>query len=337
MTPQRPSENHLISVCFGEVPDEAAAQDRLRAFAADLAKAYRFWEIIVVTLTDQDDAPLLALVRDIPNLRLIKARRGTEYYRRRAISVAEAIGDVVVLASVQEIAALDVLAMIDRAARDEVIVVARQPRVPLIDRVLSGPIVAFGRWAGFHVGSRDLQTIAFPRTPLNQILAHPAKELALRFLPRDNSLAQVPFVAHGTPGAPRFLRDFGRRVVLAQLLLINLAPRLLQSVTMVSLMVAGLSLFYAFYVFGVWLFKPDVAPGWLTLSGMMAAIGFMLGCVSSGLCLGMQYILSRVEQSRFDDVAAEVNRVDLFGTVARDLNVETDSRPLDGSAQQGPQ
>ena len=326
MTAKPMREDILVSVCFGEVSGRAQDRDGLSAFAAKLAQVFRFWEIIVVTLADEDQG-LLDLVRDIPNLRLIQARRGTEYYRRRAISVAEAIGDVVVLASVEELAALEVLAMVELAAREETIVVGRLQRAAFTDRVLSGPVVAFGRWAGFHVGARDMQTIAFPRTLLNQILAHPAKELALRFLPRDNGLSQKPYLAHAPAGRPRGLRDLGRRVVLAQLLLINLAPRLLQSVTMVSLMVAGLSLFYAVYVVGVWAFKPDVAPGWLTLSGMMAAIGFMLGCVSSGLCLGMQYILSRVEQTRFDDVAAEVNRVDLFAGVGRELNVETDSEP----------
>jgi hypothetical protein len=47
----------------------------------------------------------------------------------------------------------------------------------------------------------------------------------------------------------------------------------------------------------------------------------------------MQYILSRVDRSSFDDVAAEVNRVDLFGSVARDLNVEVDGTRTISSGQ----
>lgn len=317
-------ENILVSVCFGEVPNTSAAFAALRQLAARLADDYRFWEIVVVGLSDEM-TPLLALVRDIPNLRLISVRSGAEYYRRRAIAAAEAIGDVAVLTSVEEIAALDLIAMIEQAASQEVAVVGRLKTAPVLDRLLAGPWVAFGHWAGFQVSGRDMQTIAFPRTILNQILAHPAKELALRFLPRDEALQQVPFVAAAETRKARALRDFGRRVTLAQLLLINLAPRLLQSVTLISMMIALLSLLYAIYVVGVWAFKPVIAPGWLTLSGMLSATGFMLGCVSSGLCLGMQYILSRVDRSSFDDVAAEVNRVDLFGTVARDLNVEVDA------------
>ena len=325
-------ENILVSVCFGEVPNTPAAFDALRQTAARLAGGYRFWEIIVVSLSDEV-TPLLALVRDIPNLRLISVRSGAEYYRRRAIAAAEAIGDVAVLTSIDEIGALDIMAMIEQAAAQEVVVVGRLTDPPALDRLLAGPWVAFGHWAGFQVSGREMQTIAFPRTLLNQILAHPAKELALRFLPRDEGLGQVPFAAQTGTRKARAPRDFGRRVTLAQLLLINLAPRLLQSVTLISMMIALLSLLYAVYVVGVWAFKPVIAPGWLTLSGMLSATGFMLGCVSSGLCLGMQYILSRVDRSSFDDVSAEVNRVDLFGSVARDLNVEVDGTRTISSGQ----
>lgn len=316
--------NILVSVCLGELPATPAAFADLRSLANQMAAAYRFWEIIIVSLADEVE-PLLALVKEIPNIRLIKVRAGTGYYRRRAIAASEAIGDVAVLASIQEVPVLDIPAMIGLAHEQEAIIVGRLTAAPAIDRVLGGPWVAFGRWAGFRVGIRDMQTIAFPRTVLNQLLVHPAKELALRFLPRDAALVQKPFLAKGIVRDIRTLHDVGRRLVLAQHLLINLAPRLLQSVTLISMMVAMLSLAYAVYVVAIWLFKPDVAPGWLTLSGMLSATGFMLGCVSSGLCLGMQYILSRVDQSNFDDVAAEVNRVDLFGIVARDLNVELDT------------
>ena len=158
------------------------------------------------------------------------------------------------------------------------------------------------------------------------VMSMPPADLPLE----DHILMPNPLVVIAAAGHRLAAR---KRVTLAQLLLINLAPRLLQSVTLISMMIALLSLLYAVYVVGVWAFKPVIAPGWLTLSGMLSATGFMLGCVSSGLCLGMQYILSRVDRSSFDDVAAEVNRVDLFGSVARDLNVEVDGTRTISSGQ----
>ena len=55
---------------------------------------------------------------------------------------------------------------------------------------------------------------------------------------------------------------------------------------------------------------------------MLSVTGFMLGCTTSALCLGMLFLISRAAQEDFSDVSGEVNRVDLFGMVAAELNVE---------------
>jgi hypothetical protein len=314
-------EDILVSICFGELEGSDASFDRLAEFAAQMNDRFRFWEIILVAAADEVD-PFLRLVKQVPNIRLIKVRHGTEFYRRRVIAAAEAIGDVVVLTTVSELSRLDVMAMIDAVHFQASVVVGRMQTAPLLDRMIATPLVALGRWAGFNVGIRDMQTVGFPRTLLNQLLAHPAKELALRFLPNDVGLPQSYQTALKTPPPLRSFQNLERRLGLAQKLLVNLAPRLLQVVTLVSSLTALMSMVFGFYVIGVWLFLPTVAPGWLTLSAMLSATGFMLGCTTSALCLGMLFLISRAEQDDFSDVAGEINRVDLFGMVADDLNVE---------------
>jgi hypothetical protein len=314
-------EDILVSICFGELDGSAVSFDRLAEFAAQMNDSFRFWEIILVAAADEVD-PFLRLVKQVPNIRLIKVRHGTEFYRRRVIAAAEAIGDVVVLTTVTELPRIDLLAMIDSVHAQASVVVGRMTTVPLLDRMIATPLVALGRWAGFNVGIRDMQTIGFPRTLLNQLLAHPAKELALRFLPSDVGLPQSYQTAQKAPPPLRSFQNLERRLGLAQKLLVNLAPRLLQVVTLVSSLTALMSMLFGFYVIGVWLVLPSVAPGWVTLSAMLSVTGFMLGCTTSALCLGMLFLISRAEQDDFSDVAGEVNRVDLFGMVAADLNVE---------------
>jgi hypothetical protein len=316
-----PREDILVSICFGELDGSATSFDRLTEFAAQMNDTFRFWEIILVAAADEVD-PFLRLVKQVPNIRLIKVRHGTEFYRRRVIAAAEAIGDVVVLTTVSELPRIDVLAMIETAHAKASVVVGRMQTVPLLDRLIATPLVALGRWAGFNVGIRDMQTIGFPRTLLNQLLAHPAKELALRFLPSDVGLAQSYQIAQKAPPPLRSFQNLERRLGLAQKLLVNLAPRLLQVVTLVSSLTGLMSMLFGFYVIGVWMVLPTVAPGWVTLSAMLSVTGFMLGCTTSALCLGMLFLISRAEQDDFSDVSGEINRVDLFGMVAAELNVE---------------
>ncbi|MGV8954568.1 MAG: hypothetical protein ACOH2M_25955, partial [Cypionkella sp.] len=282
---------------------------------------FRFWEIILVAAADEVD-PFLRLVKLVPNIRLIKVRHGTEFYRRRVIAAAEAIGDVVVLTTAAELPRIDLLKLVDTVHSQACVVVGQMQTVPMLDRLIATPLVALGRWAGFNVGMRDMQTVGFPRTLLNQVLAHPAKELALRFLPRDVGLPQANQMALNAAPTLRSFQNLERRLGLAQKLLVNLAPRLLQVVTLISSLTSLMAMGFGIYVIGVWWLLPTVAPGWLTLSAMLSVTGFMLGCTTSALCMGMLFLISRAEQDDFSDVSGEVNRVDLFGMVASDLNVE---------------
>jgi uncharacterized membrane protein len=119
-------------------------------------------------------------------------------------------------------------------------------------------------------------------------------------------------------------RDAGlrRRLLLLQKLLVYMAPRLLMGVTLASALLAMLGFSFGLYVLVVWIVKDNVTPGWLTLSAATSLTAFFLGISITGLSLGLQQLLSRTCRDSLDGVAAEVNRVDLFGQVASDLNVE---------------
>lgn len=320
-------EDVLVSVCFGDLPVDADTLDEVAALARQLDARFRFREIVVVAEESRKDA-LLALVRRIENLRLFTVRDGTPFYRRRVIAADEAIGDVVMMANAAELPHLDPVAMLGQAADDQQMVLAIRPS-GLFDRTLAGPLVALGRLAGFNVGLRDLQTMSVPRTLLNQLLAHPDPDLALRFPPRD---VRLPLAfATAAPGMPslRQAGQQGRRVALLQKLLVYVAPSLLMAVTLASALLAGTGFVYALYVLGAWIVVEDLAPGWLTLSAMLSLTAFFLGVSIMGLSLGLQQLLARTENDVLDSVASEVNRIDLFGQVASDLNVDLELEATD--------
>ena len=313
-------EDVLVSVCFGDLPTEPACFDAVAALARDLDARFRFREIVVVAPESRREA-YTPLLQRIDNLRLFTVRDGTGFYRRRMIAADEAIGDVVLMAAVAELAHVDAIAMIEQAADRQCAVLATRP-AGLADRTLAAPLIAMGRTAGFKVNLRDLQTLALPRTLVNQLLAHPDPDLALRFPPRDVRLPLEFFAL--APDSPA-LRERGqhrRRLALLLKLMIYVAPSLLMAVTLASALLAVLGFFYAIYVLGVWIVLDDIAPGWLTLSAMLSLTAFFLGVSIMGLSLGLQQLLARGDRDGFDGVAAEVNRVDLFGQVASDLNVD---------------
>jgi hypothetical protein len=313
-------EDVLVSVCFGNLTADEAAFATIEALARELDARFRFREIIVLPEESQKDA-FLPLVQRVENLRLLTVRDGTDFYRRRAIAAEEAIGDVVLLANAAELAFIDPVDMIARAADLQSLVLAIRS-AGIADHMLAAPLATLGRIAGFKVGLRQLQTLALPRTLLNQLLAHPDPDLALRFPPRD---VRVP-LCFAEPLSDRIVpREGGQlleRAALLHKLLVYVAPSILVFVTLTSALLLLLGLGYAFYVLGAWLLLDNLAPGWLTLSTMLSMTAFFLGVSIMGLSLGLQQLLAQTRRKGQDGAVDEINRIDLFGQVASELNVD---------------
>ena len=325
---QKPREDVVVSVCFSDLPAGEKTARAIRELAQRLDAVYRFREIILV-VDDAEREAFLPLVEQVRDLRLFVVRRGTEYYERRVIAAEEAIGDLVVIGNVDEIGAMDLLAFLDHAEKSGAITLANEQARRPVKSLLATPFMVLGRLAGFKVNPSDFQTIALPRTLLNHILAHDDPRLALRFPPRDPRLpsetfAAVQNVASRSAFANGAFGHFSRRAQLLQAMLVYLAPALLSLVAFSSSLLTLLGLAYAVYIVGALIVVDTLAPGWLTTSTMLAISAIFMGVSTLGLSLGLQHLLKVQAKDRLERVSEEVNRIDLFGKVAQDLNVELD-------------
>jgi hypothetical protein len=314
-------EDVVVSVCFSDLPSTPATFQTVRDVAATLDQAYRFREIILVVDDTQREA-FLDLVRAVPNLRLFVVRRGTEYYDRRVAAAEEAIGDLVVIGNIEELAELDVLAFLDHAERENAVTMAYRPARRPVKQLLASPFIALGKLAGFNVDPREFQSIAVPRTLLNLMLAHDEPRLALRFPPRDPRLPREWFRTTVNVASRSAFRDLPRRMQLLQTLLVYLTPTILSVVALSSTILTLVGLAYAAWVIGAVFVVERLAPGWLTTNAMLAVSAVFMGFSTLGLSLGLQHLLKHQRGARTGVVPEEVNRIDLFQQVAFDLNVE---------------
>lgn len=325
---RKPREDVVVSVCFSELAASPATFAAIRDLAVTLDSAYRFREIILVVDDGQREA-FLDLVREVPNTRLFVVRRGTEYYDRRVIAAEEAIGDLVVLGNLEEVAALDVLAFLDFAEAENAVTMAFRPAKRPFKRLLAWPFIALGKLAGFNVDPAEFQSIAVPRTLLNLLLAHDEPRLALRFPPRDPRLPREWFRTAVNVESRTAFTGIGRRLALLQTLLVYLTPTLLSVVAVSSTILTLVGLAYATWIVGAVLLVDQLAPGWLTTNAMLAVSAVFMGFSTLGLSLGLQYLLKQQRRLKGALVPEEVNRIDLFQQVAFDLNVvlESDAPP----------
>lgn len=314
-------EDILVSICFSDLPATKIAFKALRDLAHLLDTRFRFREIILL-VDDNGHEDYLPLLEQIKDLRLLTIRPGNSYYDRRVIVAEEAIGDVILIGNSDEMAHIDLLEMIEQAASKNDILLATRSIRHVVRGGFSAPITVLGRAAGFKVNLNDLQTIALPRAQLNQILSHSDPELALRFPPRDPRLPLSFFSVDNKVPFAGGLHHFRRRAQLLHKLLVYLAPILLLLVTLSSTALTLLGIGYAVYVVGVWIFLDGLTAGWLTTSAMLSLSATFMGISILGLSLGMQQVLNFRSRSNLEKIANEINKIDLFGKVAFDLNVE---------------
>ncbi|MBE1283555.1 MAG: hypothetical protein GJ676_09615 [Rhodobacteraceae bacterium] len=320
-TPSVPArrDDLLVSVCFSDLPPGDAAAPALKSVAAFLEANYRYWEILIVFAASNH--PIADASRfGVSNLRQLTARAGTSAYRARVIGAAEAIGDVVVLTTPAEVGALDLVSMIDTAFSEATIVSGRRGKATLFDPALR----AVGAAGGFRVSTADMQTVAYPRTLLNVLLAHPDRELALRFAPRDAALPVAVLQGQEEVQA-RSIRDLGRRLNLMQKLMVAVAPRVLSGIALLSGLVFISAVLYAFYALWVWLFLDNVQPGWFTTSMVLSLTAAFLATAIFGLSVGMQKVIDLLSPDSDHGILDEHSTVDLFSEVMQELNVELDS------------
>lgn len=326
-TGTKPREDILVSICFSDLPPTEAAFAMVRAISRRMDLRFRFREFILV-VDEKIHEDYMPLVEQIADLRLFTILPGNSYYDRRVIAAQEAIGDVVLIANSDEMTHIDLLEMLERASRQNTVMLATRSNRHSVLSGLSSPIIALGRAAGFKVNRNDLQTIAFPRSQLNQILSHSDPELALRFPPRDPRLPLSFFYVETCVPFRGGIQEIRRRVQLLQKLLIYMAPILLMLVTVSSTALMLLGFGYGVYVLVVWISFDDLAPGWLTTSAMLSLSATFMGFSILGLSLGLQQLLNHSRKKGFEKIAREINRVDIFGKVASDLNVSIDTDTL---------
>lgn len=325
----------LISVCFTDAyaPDTAVPQ--IAAIAEMLKNNYRYWEILVVNETGYDTALEEALIT-VPNVRYLSVVRGLDNSQRRVIAASEAIGDFVVITSVNEANSFDIPAMIDEAQDRNAVVLGQRKAM-----VMAEPFIAIlGRASGFQASTRDMQTITIPRTVLNRLLNDANPVLALRFPPRDNSLTVLRRAPDVKGAVTVHESTWAARTTSRSDLLLRMVteagPSLLSAVALFSAFMFVSAVLFAVYVVVIYLTKTDIAEGWTTLSLSISGMLAFLGAALFAICVTLRKAMEIIRGRTVDYLVAERSSVDLFESVSNALNVDTDGTEKLEDRQEAP-
>lgn len=319
-----PRGDYLCSFSFVDEGNVVAELTRLGALAVELETRYQYFELVYVVAERhrekiQNAATLLSNAR---NLRILLVNNDMNFYRRRVVAASEAIGDVVVLSAISELAALDISALADQTFESGQTIMARRAQRAAFLPVWHWMMAAV---SPYKVNARDLRTLSFPRTHLNEMLGRPTLVIDLRFEAKQ-SIRRFQRVLVNAKGIPFRGPGFGERVELLGELVTVSAPRLLKTYAALSFVTAGLALAYALYAITLFLVGTPLAPGWFTTalaqggSVTFLAVGFCL------ISLGMADVVERLTGRTRSAIVDEIANINFFRDIA-DLNVEVLAQP----------
>jgi hypothetical protein len=285
MSEQLSSISVVVSVndAIGTPPLVALLSEKAIAHAVDVDL------VLVVNGAKGDETrQLIAAAAKLPDTTVVFLGERVHNDVARLVGIDHAIGDYILFCSPTEaeISALPgLLAPLregyDVVFADEDIIVQRSP----IERLLFDAYIRVYRLAtGMELGQRPTGLRVFSRAAALFVAGRSDAEILLRARSIGSAfpakaVSLPPSGVHVHRGQP-IAQGWSR----ALRLLFSVSALPLRFASFLCMAGGAISIFYAMYVVAIFLFKPDVAPGWTTISLQLATMMFLFSLVFLFLC-----------------------------------------------------
>ncbi len=292
------------------------------------------YEIILVDNASDDGSisifQTLTAETGLPNVQVYALAKEVERDTASWVGVESALGDFVAIIDPQVDDVEFLPTMLEHAVSGNDVVFARNEQEPAPKGAYRVAQAVFNRlykhFNGIHLAEEAPQYRLLSKRVVNFVQQHAQPELSYRHLPASGGFKRSNLRYDKVLG-PRRPRRFGEGVERGIGLLVSTTRAPMRVVTSLSLFGAVANLGYSLYVLAVWLFKPDVEPGWVSLSLQQSGMFLLFSLVL--LVLG-EYILHMVSLSSggpLYHVAQEFTSARL--TRRERLNVKEISVPAD--------
>lgn len=258
----------------------------LTEISTPLHKLVSDYELIVVDNASEDDSVTvlkkMTSEGGLPNLQVYALTKEVDSNTASWVGLENALGDFV---AVIEPAAdsIDFLpSLLERAFEGADVVFAANQQKPQQSLAYRFCYSAFNRiyqkFNGINLANEAPSYRVLSKRVVNFILQHPMPSLTYRHLPATGGFSKVnlSYSAKTRPSSPKRL---GESIDRGIRLLVSTTRGPMRLVTALSLFGAGANLLYSVYVIAVAVLKPDVAPGWVTLSLQLSGMFFLISLV----------------------------------------------------------
>lgn len=286
----------LLSIVITAQNNEAElfnCLDHITSLAGRLVSDY---EIIVVDNSSTDGTlNLLHQLTDndgLPNLQIFSLASPVDAITAQWVGIENSLGDLVVCLDWQQ-GDLDFFEEITRKAGEGYDLVFTK-RLPLASKrkTLRHSLYQFFVFAtrlstGLALNTYSTSFLVMSRRIVSYLLQFPDPQIKFRNLAGTAGFRRTTLETHANP---RYTKDIHLKQSISRgLKLITATSTLpLRMATALSALGAGMSILYSIYIVLIWIFKKNIAPGWVSLSMQQSLMFFLISMV---LLVLSEYVL----------------------------------------------
>lgn len=244
------------------------------------------YELIVVDNASEDESisvlKKLTSEGGLPNLQVYALTKEVDSDTASWVGLENALGDFVAVIDPASDSIDFLPTMLEQALEGADVVFASNRNKPKQSLTYRACYNIFNKiyqvFNGIHLEKEAPSYRVLSKRVVNFILQHPMPSLTYRHLPATGGFTKVNlnYSAATSPSRPKHL---GESIDRGMRLLVSTTRGPMRLVTSFSLFGAGANLLYSGYVIAVALLKPDVAPGWTTLSLQLSGMFFLISLV----------------------------------------------------------
>ncbi|MFL9928042.1 glycosyltransferase [Paraburkholderia sp. RL18-103-BIB-C] len=269
--------------------------------AATVSRLVSDYEMIIVDNASDDDsvAVLQRMTAETgqPNLQVYALTKEVDPDTAFWVGLENALGDFVAVLDPMADDIVLVEAMLDKATSGIDIVLANNQQKPVQSisyrLAYTGFNMLYRYFSGAHLANDAPQFRLVSKRVVNFILQHPQPAIIYRHLPVTGGFSRVNLQYSSPPKTTR-TKHLGESIDRGVRLLVSTTRAPMRLVTTLSMFGAGANLVYSVYVVLIGLFKPHVAPGWVSISLQQSGMFFLISLV---LLVLAEYILNMASLS----------------------------------------
>jgi hypothetical protein len=325
----------IVSVIACLADDAGVLAEFVGAAVGVLAAHFSHFELLLVDdhSTDRTAALVGGLLSRYPGVRYIRLARPCGEEIAATAGLEAAVGDYVVVMRARRDPPEEVPALVRLAAENGGSVLATTSaaprRGPAFRRLRASFYWLLNALTRARVPADSTGFCALARPAVNTITRTRSKRRHLRMLACTAGYPVAGYRYRPRPGgADRDPRTLGDAVREALSLVVANSKTPLRLVSSLGIFAGSCNLCYVLYVLGVYLFKKEVAPGWVTLSLQIAAMFFFVFLILVSLS---EYVVQILEESQDNPLYhVEADRTSAVSAGSGPRNVLADSTPEGG-------